>query len=110
MYKVFDTAVMGRKTFEVLTAQGGYGALPGLDVVVFSRTLPAATHPGVRIVNDDPRKVVATLKAKPVALSYSVPGGVGPAPRIRYIKAAKRTRSIKKRAPSRKGSRTRQRR
>jgi dihydrofolate reductase len=186
MYKEFDTAVMGRKTYEVLTAQGGHGALPGLDVVVFSRTLPAATHPGVRIVNDDPREVVATLKAKPgrdiwlygggalfrslldaglvdtvevavvpvllgagipllppgattkltladqktlpvsgiVVLSYSLPGGVGPAPRIRYIKPAKvrlkkgtntggkldnrtarrRTRSTKKRAPSRKGS------
>jgi dihydrofolate reductase len=186
MYKEFDTAVMGRKTYEVLTAQGGHGALPGLDVVVFSRTLPAATHPGVRIVNDDPREVVATLKAKPgrdiwlygggglfcslldaglvdtvevavvpvllgagipllpsgattkltladhrtlpasgiVALSYSLPGGVGPAPRIRYIKPAKvrlkkgtntggkldtrtarkRTRSTKKGSPSKKGS------
>jgi dihydrofolate reductase len=168
MYKEFDTAVMGRKTYEVLIAQGGYGAMPGLDVVVFSRTLPPATHPGVRIVNDDPGKVVATLKTKPgrdiwlygggtlfralldaglvdtvevavvpvllgagipvlppgaatkltladqktlpasgiVALSYSVPGGVGPAPRIRYIKPAKkRTRSTKRKAPSRKGSR-----
>ena len=187
MYKEFDTAVMGRKTYEVLTAQGGHGAMPGLDVVVFSRTLPAATHPGVRIVNDDPGEVVATLKSKPgrdiwlygggtlfrslldaglvdtvevavvpvllgagipllppgaatkltladqktlpasgiVALSYSVPGGVGPAPRIRYIKAAKvrlkkgaisvarmakrtpkkRTRSMKRKAPSGKGPR-----
>ena len=151
MYKEFDTAVMGRKTYEVLTAQGGHGEMPGLDVVVFSRTLPPATHPGVRIVNEDPRKVVAALKTKAgrdiwlygggslfrslldaglvdtvevavvpvllgdgipllppgaatkltladqktlpasgiVALSYSVPGGVGPAPRIRYIKATK---------------------
>ena len=186
MYKEFDTAVMGRKTYEVLTAQGGHGALPGLDVVVFSRTLPPATYPGVRIVNDDPSEVVATLKTNPgrdiwlygggalfrslldaglvdtvevavvpvllgagipllppgtttkltladqktlpvsgiVALSYSVPGGVGPAPRIRYIKAAKvrlkkgtnagaklanrtakkRTRPTRKMAPSSKGS------
>jgi dihydrofolate reductase/ketosteroid isomerase-like protein len=151
LFNEFDTAVMGRKTYEVLTAQGGHGALPGLEVVVFSRTLPAATHPGVRIVNDDPREVVTALKAKPgrdiwlygggecfrslldaglvdtvevavvpvllgsgipllppggatkltladqktlsasgiVALSYSIPGGVGPAPRIGYIKAAK---------------------
>jgi len=142
---------MGRKTYEVLTAQGGHGAMPGLDVVVLSRTLPAGAHPGVRITNDDPHEIVAALKAKPgrdiwlygggalfrslldaglvdtvevgvvpvllgagvpllppgastklvladqktlpvsgiVALSYSVPGGVGPAPRIRYIKAAK---------------------
>src|SRR5437899_8044116 len=65
LFKQFDTAVMGRKTYEVLTAQGGNGAMPGLDVVVFSRTLPAATYPGVRIVNDDPNEIVAALKAKP---------------------------------------------
>ena len=65
LFKEFDTAVMGRKTFEVTTAQGGNGAMPGLDVIVFSRTLPAATHPGVRIVNEDPREVVAELKQKP---------------------------------------------
>ena len=159
LYKEFDTVVMGRKTYEVLTAQGGHGAMPGLDVVVFSRMLAPATYPGVRILNDDPREVVAALKAKrgrdiwlfgggslfrslldaglvdtvepaviPVllgsgvpllppgaattllladqkrlpasgilALAYSVPGGVGPAPRIRYIKPAK-TRG-KKRTP-----------
>ena len=151
LFKEFDTAVMGRKTYEVLTAEGGHGAMPGLDVVIFSRTLPAIAYPGVRIVNDDPREIVAALKANPgrdiwlygggalfrslldaglvdtvevavvpvllgagvpllppgaatklvladqkalpasgiVALAYSVPGGVGPAPRIRYIKAAK---------------------
>jgi dihydrofolate reductase len=164
MTREFDTAVMGRKTYEVLIAQGGHGAMPGLDVVVFSRTLRPATHPGVRILKDDPRDIVAALKAKPgrdiwlygggvlfrtlldaglvdtvevavipvllgagvpllppgaatklvladqrtlpasgiVALSYSVPGGVGPVPRIGYIKAAKprakkgRTLSTKK--------------
>jgi dihydrofolate reductase len=147
LFSEFDTAVMGRKTYEVGIAQGGHGAMPGLDVVVFSRTLPAATHRGVRIVNDDPRDVVGALKAKPgrdiwlygggelfrslldaglvdtvepavipvllgagvplmppgattklvladqkplpasgiVALAYSVPGSVGPAPRIRYV-------------------------
>ena len=159
LFKEFDTAVMGRKTYEVLT-QGGQGAMPGLDVVVFSRTLPAATHAGVRIFNDDPREIVAALKAKPgrdiwlygggalfrslldaglvdtvevavvpvllgagvpllppgattklvltdqkilpasgiVALSYSVPGGGGPAPRIRYVKPARTPkRPVKKR-------------
>src|SRR5688572_18380802 len=161
MFKDFDTAVMGRKTYEVLTAQGGNGALPGVDVVVFSRTLPAATYSGVRVVNDDPREVVAALKAQSgrdiwlygggalfrslldaglvdtvevavvpvllgagvpllppgattklvladqktlpasgiVALSYAVPGGVGPAPRIGYIKPAK--------SRAKKGTRTR---
>jgi dihydrofolate reductase len=156
LFQEFDTAVMGRKTYEVVTAQGGQGALPGLDIIVFSRTLAAAAYPGVRIVKDDPGHVVATLKAKPgrdiwlygggelfrslldaklvdtvevavmpvllgagipllppgaatklvladqktlpasgiVALAYSVPGGVGPAPRIRYIKTARRKEKV----------------
>ncbi|MEX2271780.1 MAG: dihydrofolate reductase family protein [Vicinamibacterales bacterium] len=148
LYKEFDTAVMGRRTYEVVTAQGGDGAMPGLDVIVFSRTLTATTRPGVSIVSDDPSDVVKALKAQPgrdiwlfgggalfrslldaglvdtvevavmpvmigsgiallppgaatklvltdqktlpasgiVALAYSVPGGVGPAPRVGYVK------------------------
>jgi dihydrofolate reductase len=148
LFREFDTAIMGRKTYEVVAAQGGHGAMPGLDVIVFSRTLTPATHRGVRIVNDDPRAVVSELKAQRgrdiwlfgggslfrsllqaklvdtvevavmpvllgagiplladgaattlvlsdikrlprsgiIAVSYAVPGGVGPAPRIRYIK------------------------
>jgi dihydrofolate reductase len=65
LYKEFDTAIMGRKTYEVTTAQGGHGAIPGLEVVVFSRSLRPATHKGVRIVNEDPRVVIPALKAKP---------------------------------------------
>ncbi len=64
LYKSFDTVVMGRKTYEVVIAQGGDGSMPGLYVIVFSRTLPAAQHGGVEIVNDDPVRVVAALKAK----------------------------------------------
>jgi len=169
LFKQFDTAVMGRKTYEVMTAQGGHGAMPGLDVIVFSRTLTPAVYPGVRITSDDPSKMVAALKAKPggdiwlfgggalfrslldaglvdtvevavmpvllgvgipllppgastelvltdqktlprsgiVALSYSIPGGVGPAPRIRYIKAAKtRKKGGAKKKALRKSKRT----
>ena len=169
LFKQFDTAVMGRKTYEVMTAQGGHGAMPGLDVIVFSRTLTPAVYPGVRITSDDPTKMVAALKAKPggdiwlfgggalfrslldaglvdtvevavmpvllgvgipllppgastelvltdqktlprsgiVALSYSIPGGVGPAPRIRYIKAAKtRKKGGAKKKALRKSKRT----
>jgi dihydrofolate reductase len=65
LFKEFETAILGRKTYEALVKQGGNGALTGLDVVVFSRTLPAAERPGVRIVNDDAVDVVAALKAKP---------------------------------------------
>ena len=160
LFGEFDTAVMGRKSYEAAAAQGGGGALPGIDVVVFSRTLPAVAHPGVRIVNDDPATVVAELKAKPgrdiwlygggelfrsllnaglvdtvevavmpvllgdgipllppgartklvladqktlpasgiIALAFSVPGGVGPAPKIGYVKpAVKRSKQAARR-------------
>lgn len=64
LFREFDTAVMGRKTYEVVAGEGGTGALPGLDVVVFSRSLPPARHPGVRITNEEPRTIVEALKAK----------------------------------------------
>lgn len=165
LYKEFDTVIMGRKTYEVANAQGGGGAMPGMEVFVFSRTLRPVTKKGFRIVNDDPRDVVAALKAKPgrdiwlfgggelfrslltaglvdtvevgvmpvllgsgipllppgattkltltdqktlpasgiVGLSYSIPGGSGPAPPIsRYLKPAKsrakKSRPIKKKS------------
>jgi dihydrofolate reductase len=64
LYKEFDTAVMGRKTYEVGLAAGADGSIPGVDVYVFSRTLPTSTSRGVRIVNENPCKVVAELKKK----------------------------------------------
>lgn len=147
LFAEFDTMVMGRKTYE---AMGGQGAMPGVEVYVFSRTLPASNRKGTHIVNEDPCDVVATLKAGPgrdiwlfgggtlcrslldsglvdtvelavvpvllgsgvplvsaggraklvlsdqkvlpdsgiVALSYSVEGSEGQAPRITYIKTA----------------------
>ena len=151
LYGEFDTAVMGRKTYEVGKEAGSDGSVPGMDVYIFSRTLPPSSHERVRIVNDDPIELVAALKEKPgrdiwlfgggqlfrtlldaglvdsvevavmpvligsgipllpagtstklvlsdrkvlpgsgiIALSYSIPGGVGPGPRIRYVKPAK---------------------
>jgi dihydrofolate reductase len=62
LYAEFDTVVMGRKTYEAGLAMGGNIAMPGIEVVVFSRTLPAATQKGLRIVHDEPAKVVAELK------------------------------------------------
>ena len=65
LFAEFDTLVMGRKTHEVMAGQGGQGGMRGVEVFVFSRTLPASSRKGVHIVNDDPRDVVAALKAKP---------------------------------------------
>jgi dihydrofolate reductase len=64
LYKEFDTVVMGRKTYQMMTAHGGTGAMPGVDVVVFSRTLAPKQAEGIRITKDSPARVVAALKKK----------------------------------------------
>jgi dihydrofolate reductase len=65
LFAQFDAAVMGRKTFLTTLQQGGSGAMPGLDVVVFSRTLRPADYPAVSIVSSDPAEHVRSLKARP---------------------------------------------
>jgi dihydrofolate reductase len=65
LYKEFDTVVMGRKTYTMMTAHGGNGAMPGVEVVVFSRTLKPMQADGIRITRDDAAKVVRALKKKP---------------------------------------------
>jgi dihydrofolate reductase len=65
LFAQFDTAVMGRKSFLATLQQGESGAMPGLDVVVFSHTLRPADHPDVSIVSGDPVEHVRSLKAAP---------------------------------------------
>jgi RibD C-terminal domain len=60
VFEQFDTAVMGRKTFLATLQQGGSGAMPGIEVVVFSRTLRPEDYPEVAIVNSDPAESVRT--------------------------------------------------
>jgi dihydrofolate reductase len=64
LFAQFDTLLMGRKTFLSTVQQTGAGAWPGVDVVVFSRTLSPDDYPSVTIVNDDPAEYVRSLKAK----------------------------------------------
>lgn len=65
LFGQFDTAIMGRRTFEVSLKQGGDGSMQGLDVVVFSRTLRQEDFPAVTVINTDPVETVRLLKAKP---------------------------------------------
>ena len=65
LFKEFDAAVMGRKTYEVMKANGGDGMLTGLDVVVFSKSLPSRTAKGLRITNEEASDVVKALKKQP---------------------------------------------
>lgn len=64
LHNQFDTAVMGRKTFDAMKGNGGDGSIPGLDVIVFSKTLQPVARRGFRITNEDPAHVMADLKAR----------------------------------------------
>lgn len=58
----FDTVIMGRRSYEVASAQKGGADFPGLDAVVFSSTLRTEDHPEVTIVAEDPAAYVLRLR------------------------------------------------
>jgi len=65
LYKQFDTAIMGRKTYEVGIAQGENITMPGIEIIVFSRTLKDVHWKNSRIISKfDPRQV-ESIKNEP---------------------------------------------
>jgi dihydrofolate reductase len=65
MMKDFDTFLIGRKTFEAMARMGGDAASPpGIQNIVFSRTMKAADYPHL-VVESDAERVVSDLRAKP---------------------------------------------
>jgi dihydrofolate reductase len=64
LFAEFDTFVMGRKTWDVMHAQGEANPLRGKRVIVASRTLDATAHAEVTVVRDDIVGHVAALKAE----------------------------------------------
>ena len=65
IFSRFDTLLIGRKTFDAMKSMGGGGGtMPGVETVVISRTMQAADHPDVTIVNEA-EPFVTALKAKP---------------------------------------------
>src|SRR5438105_1815994 len=65
LYARFDTALIGRRTFEAMT--GGKkkgGAMPGMKTFVFSRTLRQRDYPKVTVVAEKAEETVAALRAE----------------------------------------------
>jgi dihydrofolate reductase len=61
----FDTFLIGRKTFEAMVRMGsGSKSTPGIQNIVFSRTLKPSEHPHVNI-SADAEGLVAELRTKP---------------------------------------------
>ncbi|HEY9106470.1 MAG TPA: dihydrofolate reductase family protein [Roseateles sp.] len=76
LYAQFDTFVMGRKTWEVMQAQGDanpLGPRSGRRVIVASRTLAGVD--GVTVVREDIVGAVAALKAEPAGRDIWLFGG-----------------------------------
>ncbi|MEX2142046.1 MAG: dihydrofolate reductase family protein [Pirellulales bacterium] len=62
LFREFDVALVGRRTFETL---GREGVGMGLKTYVFSRTLKQADYPDVTIVAEGPKEFLAALRARP---------------------------------------------
>jgi dihydrofolate reductase len=63
LFNRFDTALLGRRTYEVTQSPGAPPWPPGMSVYVFSRTLRQCDHPEVTIVADKLEETVAALRA-----------------------------------------------
>jgi dihydrofolate reductase len=64
MFAKYDTLLMGRKTFERMV-EAGRASVPGMKMVVFSKTLRASEYPEVTMVADKLEETVAGLRAAP---------------------------------------------
>ena len=74
LFKEFDTALLGRRTFEAM-AQGGNRAMPGLQTFVFSRTLRQRDYPEVTIIAEQAEQLLSTLRREPGKDIWLMGGG-----------------------------------
>ncbi len=58
----FDTLLMGRKTYEAGTRRLGRNAFAGMNVIVFSRTMQGAEHPGITVASECNPERIESLK------------------------------------------------
>ena len=65
LFRDVDTVLLGRHSFELVLRDPAAATWPPTArVVVFSRTLRQADHPGVTVTADPPADVVAALRAE----------------------------------------------
>jgi dihydrofolate reductase len=63
LYAQFDTLLMGRRTYEIVSAAGE--SFRGKQVVVASRSLRAADHPGIEVVGENLEARIRRLRSEP---------------------------------------------
>jgi dihydrofolate reductase len=62
LFNQFDTFLMGRGTFESMVRQQGSAAMPGMKVIVFSRTLSQKDYPEVTIMGEPSKELLTALR------------------------------------------------
>jgi dihydrofolate reductase len=63
LFEQFDTFLLGRRTFEAIGGGRG-GGQPGVQTIVFSRTLRQQDYPNLTIVSENPEQALADLRSK----------------------------------------------
>ena len=64
LFNQFDTALLGRRTYELTQRPDAPPWPPGMRVYVFSRTLRQRDHPEVTVVADKMEETLGILRAK----------------------------------------------
>jgi dihydrofolate reductase len=75
LFQQFDTLLVGRATFEFMVERG-QAAVPGMKIIVFSRTLRQSDFPDVTIVAGKEKETVAALRAQPEKDIWIFGGGL----------------------------------
>lgn len=73
-FQTVDTAIMGRKTYDISLSMGDFGSA-AMDSYVFSRTLPPGKRNGVTFLNSSPEAFVTDLRSRPGKDIWFMGGG-----------------------------------
>jgi dihydrofolate reductase len=76
-FKSIDTAIMGRKTYEVSLKMGGSGSFSGssMTTYVMSRSLPVGTRDGLIFVGQSPAELIAEIRNRSGKNIWMMGGG-----------------------------------
>jgi dihydrofolate reductase len=74
-FATIDTAVMGRKTFDIAQKMGGASYGPSIKCYVFSHSLPPGERDGFTFVNQSPAAFIAQLRKHPGKDIWLMGGG-----------------------------------
>lgn len=74
MFSQYDTLLMGRATYELMKKNGE--TYPGMQTIVFSRTLKQEDHTDVTVVSDGLKEKIDELRALPGKDIWVFGGGV----------------------------------